>query len=97
MGINLDTGNYGFVTNYVNKPVKKITNHKYRRANLLLHFLQEDSRIIETNKYREILSTFIEDGKEFNGTNIWLSNFPDYLDVVYAHNQAENTQFSILK
>lgn len=38
-GINLDTGNFGFLTNYAHKPFYYITDTMFRRGNLLMRFL----------------------------------------------------------
>ena len=41
LGVNLDTANYGFITNYENLPKRKIEFKRYKRSNLLLEYLKE--------------------------------------------------------
>jgi uncharacterized protein with NRDE domain len=74
LGVNLDTGNYGFLTNYGNKPFHVITDTRYRRGNLLMTFLLNDKSFNSPKDYQEYLENFIEEGDKFNGLNIWLGN-----------------------
>ena len=74
LGVNLDTGNYGFLTNYGNKPFHVITDTRYRRGNLLMSFLLNDKTFNSPKDYQEYLEHFIEEGDKFNGVNIWLGN-----------------------
>lgn len=95
-GLNLDTGNLGFLTNYENKPTIPISNRKYKRASLLMNFLKEKERMSHADKFKEYLQMFLEEGEKFNGTNIWLSNIPEYNQVVFAHNQEPGENFTVL-
>ena len=42
MGVNLDTGNFGFITNYENQ--QHVGRKRLRRAHLLLDFLKDQRR-----------------------------------------------------
>jgi hypothetical protein len=44
MGVNIDTGNFGFLTNYEHKPLMLVKDHKYRKGNLLMNYLKEEHR-----------------------------------------------------
>ena len=44
IGVNLDTGNFGFITNYGNKPFTFNADPAYRRGNLLMNFLLNELR-----------------------------------------------------
>ena len=96
MGLNLDTGNYGFITNYENKPIRKIHNLKYKRANLLLNFLKDQRRLEREEQFRRYLGPFLKEGHLWNGTNIWLSNLPAIEEVYFAHNQSSENNFIVL-
>jgi uncharacterized protein with NRDE domain len=74
LGVNLDTGNYGFLTNYANKPFQVISDTNYRRGNLLMSFLQIERPFNAPSDYEAYLKHFIEEGEKFNGVNIWLGN-----------------------
>ena len=50
-GINLDTGNYGFLTNYEKKPFQLIDNPRYRKGNLLMDFLKQHRRFTRPVHY----------------------------------------------
>lgn len=51
-GINLDTGNYGFLTNYEKKPFRYIEDPKYRKGNLLMDFLKNDHKFTSPMHYQ---------------------------------------------
>ena len=70
----MDTANYGFITNYENKPRAAISNRKYKRANLLLEYLKQQRAFYSNRQYKEYLHRFLDEGEGFNGTNIWLGN-----------------------
>ncbi len=93
LGVNLDTGNYGFITNYENLPRKKINLKEYRRANLLLEFLKQKMIFNSRQQYKEYLDHFLKEGSKYNGTNIWLANLHSSQDVYFAHNQTEKNNF----
>lgn len=77
LGVNLNTGNYGFVIDYLNKKFIDNLNPNYSRGMLLLNFLKENRKYQEIHQYKEYLNCFLSQGDRFNGTNILLSNFPD--------------------
>ncbi|CDW89418.1 UNKNOWN [Stylonychia lemnae] len=94
LGFNLDTANFGFLTNYENKKFKMIADSKYRKGNLLMNFLKSESPFTKPEYYQEYLETFLQEGEEFNGTNIWLGNSStDDVILTFAHNQ-ENKEKS---
>ena len=84
----METGNYGFLTNYENKPFMPITDTRYRKGNLLMEFLRWDHKIESLEEYTGYLKRFLEEGEKFNGTNIWLGNFHSQSDdfMIFAHN-----------
>ena len=87
MGVNLDTGNFGFLTNYENKKFQAITDSKYRKGNLLMNFLRNEIALAETEQIRKYLELFLTEGDYFNGTNIWLGNLLDEkVRLAFAHN-----------
>ncbi|TNV77058.1 hypothetical protein FGO68_gene17582 [Halteria grandinella] len=96
LGVNLKSGNFGFLTNYENKPFQMITDQKYRKGNLLMNFLKNDEPIVGSEVYREYLDTFLKEGQSFNGTNIWLGNLT-HGNLVFAHNQHEGVELNDLK
>lgn len=85
LGVNLDTGNIGFLTNYCDKMFIPITDPKYRRGNLLMNFLKADLQFDSLEHYKEYLNTFITVGDKFNGCNIWLGNV-NLSETIFAHN-----------
>ena len=71
-----------------------ITDPKYRKGNLLMNFLRKESKVTSIDEYKAYLSTFLEEGDKFNGTNIWLGNI--HGDLVFAHNQESDiTNFRV--
>ena len=86
LGINLDTGNYGFLTNYENVPFKIIDDTNYKKGNLLMNFLKSDEQFLEIEQYEKYLDLFLKEGSKFNGTNIWLANIYNNDEIIFAHN-----------
>ena len=41
MGFNPGTNNFGFLTNYGHKEYKTIDDHRFRRGNILMRFLEQ--------------------------------------------------------
>lgn len=74
LGINLETGNFGFLTNYVHQPFVKIYDPAYRKGNLLMNFLKLEKPMLEQSEYQQYLDLFLKEGHSFNGTNLFLSN-----------------------
>lgn len=89
LGVNVLTGNYGYLTNYENKPFQMIFDQKYRKGNLLMNYLKSEisfSNDDDGEKRKDYLRTFLDEGDNFNGTNIWLGNILDK-NLAFAHNQ----------
>lgn len=85
LGINLETGNYGFLTNFNHKPFNIITDTKYRKGNLLMNFLMEENKFLDQEQYEKNLQVFLEEGDKINGTNLLMSNVKDD-KMFFAHN-----------
>ena len=62
LGVNLETGNIGFLTNYCDKEFMAITDPTYRRGNLLMNFLKADSQFASLDHFKEYLHLFITEG-----------------------------------
>ena len=86
LGVNLDTANYGFITNYLNIHRKNIKDSRFKRATLLMNFLQQNKPMKDVDSYEQYLQFFLEYSHLFNGTNIWLSNFIYSNITVMANN-----------
>jgi uncharacterized protein with NRDE domain len=86
LGLNVDTGNFGFITNYENQPRREVQFGKYRRGMLLTNFLKEQRQYSTPQQYKRYLQYFLDEGDKFNGTNIWLTNLIATEDMYFAHN-----------
>ncbi len=95
-GVNLDTGNYGFLTNYEKVPMHPISDPRYRKGNLLMNFLQAKEKFTHPTHYEEHLEVFLKEGEKFNGVNLWLGNISENNEIVFAHNQKGSENFTII-
>ena len=88
LGVNLKTGNIGFLTNYESKPFQAISDPRYRKGNLLMNFLKQTAPLREVKEYCEYLGHFMAEGQKFNGTNIWLGNLSlgQTMPMVFTNN-----------
>ena len=76
-GVNQKNGKIGWLTNYDHKPFMSITDPKYRRGPLIVNYLRSDVTV------QEYLKPFLEEGQQYNGTNIALG---DKEKMYFAHN-----------
>ena len=76
-GVNAKNGRIGWLTNYDHKPFMMISDPKYRKGQLLINYLRSDQSV------QEYLKSFIDEGSQFNGTNIVLG---DKEKLYFAHN-----------
>eukprot|EP00347_Sterkiella_histriomuscorum_P011688 403371488 len=99
LGFNINTGNFGFLTNYENKEFHFIQDQRYRKGNLLMNFIRSDYIFRHPQEYLVYLDLFLKEGYQFNGTNIWLGNaLHDDMKMVFAHNHETYVdQFSVIQ
>ena len=85
LGVNLENGNFGFLTNFCDKMFVPIIDPKYRRGNLLMNFLKGDSKFNSIDEYKGYLNTFLTEGDKFNGVNLWIGNMLTD-NTIFTHN-----------
>lgn len=93
MGVNVKTGNFGFLTNYDHKVFKMIKDQKFRKGRLMIDYLKSPDAMVTDEDFETYLKTFLEFGDEFNGTNILLGNLTsDDLPFSFANNYSSDKE-----
>lgn len=73
-----------------------IEDPRYRKGSLLMNYLKVPERFTHPAHYEEHLEVFLKEGEKFNGVNLWLGNINENNEIVFAHNQKEGENFTII-